>query len=261
MLNQSTHVSVASSTASRCRLGPCRRITSVLNSPITDSARALSYASPRLPTDGAMARVSEAIGVSHREILRPLIAVMDEAVRPRAPARVNRLLERVQDEVRPERRRHAPADNPAREDVDDERDVDEAGPGRHVREVRPPGLIGPRGRKGALDQIARTIKSGLGLGGGGDPRPASDGAHQAHLPHQAAHTTARDGDAVAAQLPPDLPHPVHLEGLGPDATNLHAELVIPARPRRPARRIGMVGAVPKYVDGAIGNTAQIGSTP
>ena len=41
-LNQSTHSRVASSTASRLRQGPRRRITSVLKRPITVSARALS---------------------------------------------------------------------------------------------------------------------------------------------------------------------------------------------------------------------------
>ena len=54
MLNQSTHASVANSTASMCRHGPRRRITSVLNRPMIVSARALSYASPRLPTASAM---------------------------------------------------------------------------------------------------------------------------------------------------------------------------------------------------------------
>ena len=42
LLNQSTHSSVANSTASQVRHGPRRWITSVLNSPITVSARALS---------------------------------------------------------------------------------------------------------------------------------------------------------------------------------------------------------------------------
>ena len=42
VLNQSTHVKVANSTASRVRHGPFRRITSVLYTPITDSARVLS---------------------------------------------------------------------------------------------------------------------------------------------------------------------------------------------------------------------------
>ena len=41
-LNQSTQSRVANSTASRLRQGPRLRITSVLKSPITVSARALS---------------------------------------------------------------------------------------------------------------------------------------------------------------------------------------------------------------------------
>src|SRR5213594_3263858 len=52
-LNQSTHSSVAYSTASRCRHGPRRWITSVLYRPMIVSANALSYESPTLPTDGS----------------------------------------------------------------------------------------------------------------------------------------------------------------------------------------------------------------
>ena len=54
LLNQSTHSRVANSTASRLRHGPRVRITSVLYSPMMDSARALSYESPTLPTDCSM---------------------------------------------------------------------------------------------------------------------------------------------------------------------------------------------------------------
>ncbi len=53
-LNQSTHSRVANSTASRLRHGPRRWITSALNKPLIVSARALSYESPTLPTEGSM---------------------------------------------------------------------------------------------------------------------------------------------------------------------------------------------------------------
>ena len=49
----------------------------------------------------------------------------------------------------------APPDDPPREDVDDECDVDEATPRGHVREVRDPELIRPRRRKLTIDQIRR----------------------------------------------------------------------------------------------------------
>src|ERR671910_1212647 len=54
LLNQSTHSRVASSMASKLRHGPRRWITSALNKPLIVSARALSYESPVLPTDGSM---------------------------------------------------------------------------------------------------------------------------------------------------------------------------------------------------------------
>jgi hypothetical protein len=43
VLNQLTRANVANATASRLRHGPCRRITSVLKSRVTDSARALDH--------------------------------------------------------------------------------------------------------------------------------------------------------------------------------------------------------------------------
>jgi len=45
---------VAISTCSTVHHGPRGLISSVLNSPITDSARALSNASPTEPTDGSI---------------------------------------------------------------------------------------------------------------------------------------------------------------------------------------------------------------
>ena len=62
-LNQWTHSSVVNFTGSRPRQGPRSRITSVLYSPMMDSARA-SYESPTLPTDCSMpAWARQALGV------------------------------------------------------------------------------------------------------------------------------------------------------------------------------------------------------
>ena len=55
MLNHDTHSRVGYSTSSSPRHGLARRITSVLNSPITGSASALSYASPRPPSSCVVA--------------------------------------------------------------------------------------------------------------------------------------------------------------------------------------------------------------
>lgn len=69
------------------------------------------------------------------------IAVMDDAA-ARAPL-VHSLLQRVQDEARMRRFRHAPADDAAGEHVDDESDIDEARPCRDIGEIRDPECSAP----------------------------------------------------------------------------------------------------------------------
>jgi hypothetical protein len=54
VLYQPAHSQVAASTWAGVSHGPRWPVTSVLYRPMTDSASALSYESPTLPTDGAM---------------------------------------------------------------------------------------------------------------------------------------------------------------------------------------------------------------
>jgi IS30 family transposase len=67
--------------------------------------------------------------------LHTAIAVVDEAAAANRPSLMQRLLQRIQHEAGVSRAGDAPADNAPREGVDDEGDVDEAGPGRDVGEV------------------------------------------------------------------------------------------------------------------------------
>jgi len=50
-----------------------------LKRPMIDSASALSYESPRLPTEWGDPGVGEPVGVAHRQVLRPAVTVMDES--------------------------------------------------------------------------------------------------------------------------------------------------------------------------------------
>ena len=65
------------------------------------------------------------------------IAVMDETAAVRRPSVMKRLLQSIQDEVGVRRSASSPADNTAGVGVDDEGDIDEAGPGRDVGVSRP----------------------------------------------------------------------------------------------------------------------------
>ena len=73
-LYKSIHPVATHSTSSMVRSGPLRngepsRIASFLNSPIVDSARALSYASPIDPIDPIDATMSASASVSANETL------------------------------------------------------------------------------------------------------------------------------------------------------------------------------------------------
>jgi hypothetical protein len=65
------------------------------------------------------------------------IAMMNEAAAAGRPSVMERLFEGVQDEVRMRCPAGSPADDPPRISVDDEGDIDEAGPGRDVGVSRP----------------------------------------------------------------------------------------------------------------------------
>jgi hypothetical protein len=68
-------------------------------------------------------------------------------------ALVDRLLKRVEEEIRHQGRRDPPAGNAPGENIDDERDVDEAPPGCDVGEIPDPELIRPGRRELPIDEI------------------------------------------------------------------------------------------------------------
>jgi hypothetical protein len=86
-------------------------------------------------------------------------------------------------------------------------------------------------------------------------------APQAHLPHQSGNGTARHINAFALQLTPDLANPVDLDVLFPDPRNIRPQNGIPLRSCRCPAGVHRQATWARYVDGAIGSTLQIGSTP
>ena len=64
--------------------------------------------------------------------------MVDEAAAPDGPALVQGLLQSVQHEAGMSRAGDTPADDTPRKDVDDEGDMDEAGPRREVGKIRHP---------------------------------------------------------------------------------------------------------------------------
>ena len=105
---------------------------------------------------GNHAGVGEAFGVADRQVLAASITVMDEAIAGRGAARMQGLLEGIEHEGRMRGSALSPTDDPPREHVDHEGDVDEAGPSRHVGEIRDPEPVRTGRPEVPIDKVART---------------------------------------------------------------------------------------------------------
>src|SRR5690606_12225363 len=103
-----------------------------------------------------------------------------------------------------------PADDALGEDIDDEGDVDEPGPGPAVGEVCDPAGVGCRCGEVTVDQVLGTM-SVLGRDGGAHPLAASHAVHP-QMPHQAVYGAERHAVALAAQVVGHLATPVEAFG-------------------------------------------------
>ena len=124
-----------------------------------------------------------------------------------AGAGPDRHLQRVEDQLGAHAAGGAPAQDPPAEGVDDERHVDEPGPGGHVAEVGHPQCVRPAGVEVALDQICRPDSCRVRLGGA--HRAAAVGTAQPEHLHQPLHGAAGHRDAFPVQRQPHLPGAVN----------------------------------------------------
>src|ERR1700733_8557755 len=98
------------------------------------------------------------------------------------PTLMQGLLQRIEDEARMGGAADPPADDPAGEGVDDEGDIDEAGPSRHIGEIRKPEHVRRWGVELSVDMILRARRRLVA--DRGSHRLAADYPLQTHAPHQ-----------------------------------------------------------------------------
>jgi hypothetical protein len=128
------------------------------------------------------------------------------------------LLQGVEHEVCAHRRADLPADNASGEDVDDNRDIDEALAGGDVGEVGDPELIRPIRIQGPMDAVQWAWCGRVGRRGA--HHLAASRTDQPLLAHQSLHSAACRGRVFAFQLPPDLANAVDLQIDPPDLLDL-----------------------------------------
>src|SRR5207253_9542218 len=103
---------------------------------------------------GLRTELSQALRVADRKVLAAAVAVVHHAMDSRT--RPDRLLQSIENQLGVHRARRTPADDAAREHVDREGHVPEAGPGGDVGEVRDPQLVRPACMELPIDVIERS---------------------------------------------------------------------------------------------------------
>jgi len=163
--------------------------------------------------------------------LRTPVRMVDQAVITLRLARVQRLLQSIEDEIRSHRTADAPPDDATGEDIDDEGDVLPSLPRRDVREVGDPELVRPLGPELPINPVQRARRLAVADGRAHDL--ASHHATQPEPAHQPFDRASRCCCAFTRQLPPDLVGPVDLHVGLPDALDLRRQNVVPLGPFAP----------------------------
>jgi hypothetical protein len=155
LLNQSTHSSVANSTASKGspwsapmdHLGLVKAVDRLGQGVVI----AVADTADRRLDPG----LGQALGVLDRDVLAAAVAVVDEAAAMDGPPIMESLLQGIEHEAGMGRPADPPANDIAGVDVDHEGDIDEPRPGRDVSEVRDPQHVRRRCMELAVDLIER----------------------------------------------------------------------------------------------------------
>ena len=162
--------------------------------------------------------VESALTASVRVVHQPVEVVAFAVPGP------DRLFQRVQHQLGGHRGPGAPAQDSAGVGIHDERDVDPPRPRRHVGDVGHPQPVRRQRRKPATDQVLRP--PGCPIGDRGPlHRPAPD-TFQTGAAHEPFDGAARDRDALAVELQPDLAGPVDTKVRVVDSANLHQQGLI-----------------------------------
>lgn len=169
------------------------------------------------------------------------------------------LLKGIQHEAGMRGSADAPANDIAGVDIDHEGDIDEARPGRDIGEVGHPEHVRRWSMELPVDVIERA-RRGL-VADRGAHGLATDYPLQAQRAHQPLNGASGHGEAFTVHLPPELPHPVNTEVLGKDAHDLGLQILMTPGTIRQPPWISPLCDTLMVVDGAIGRTLQIASTP
>ena len=143
-------------------LGLRAEATSVEQLALEGAEEALAHRVVVRVADGPHRRSDACLLAAHAEgdggVLAAVVGMVDDAARL---ALRDRHVQRLDDDVGLEAGGHRPADDATAPDIEHDGEVEEAGPGRHVGDVRDPELVRARGGEVALDQVVGRATCGI----------------------------------------------------------------------------------------------------
>ena len=149
-------------------------------------------------------------------------------------------VQRVEDQFSPEMRRHRPPNHAPTPRIEDDGEVQEARPGRDVRDVGDPELVRAVGGERPADQVG--CRPGPRIAARGcDEGPAAH-PHQAGRLHEPGDALAAHKGALRGQFGMDAGRPIGLAGAGVDRADLLGEGRVGLGPNR--ARAGLPRVVP-----------------
>ena len=167
--------------------------------------------------------------------------MVDQSTTVHGPPIMKRLIECIENETRMGSPTCPPTDDAASKGIDYERDVNEALPGRDIREIRKPEHVRRRREEVPVHPVERAW-AGLVTDRRAD-RFATNDALQPHHPHKPSDSAAGDVEALPLQLPPDLAHAIDLEVLIEHPAYLDLQADIAAGAGRQAIHVQALGDV------------------
>ena len=173
---------------------------------------------------GLDARFGQTFAVPNGYILRPPVAVVNQSIGTFGLAVILGLLQCVQHKVCSHGAPLAPTHNLASVDVNHKGHVLPALPGRDIREVRHPQLMGTISLELPIDSIQWESSGHIAYGRA--QHLAAPGTLQAEALHQPLDGAARYCDALAPHLLPDLVSSIDPHIGLPDPLNLRLEGVV-----------------------------------
>jgi len=181
--------------------------------------------------------IFQALGVTDRCILNASVRMVNQLTADVLPARPDRHFQRVQGKISLQMISDLPADNLAGKQVSNECRVRKSRERIRIRDVSDPAAV-RRGRgEVPPQQVSGPLTASTGHGRARLLPPGRDPG-DAQLFHQPLHRAPRHLDALAPQLQPHLPRPVHppaFPAVFPHPPDLLLQLLVPPpAARRPA---------------------------